>query len=105
MSSLLFADVKFLAKVLAKCLESVLPTILATDQKGFVSDQHNDRQLFDILHSPTTSNTPELVISMDTEKAFEHTEWSYLFCTLARFGLGKTFTSWIRAHFLLDVRF
>lgn len=97
--SLLCADVKLLAKVLAKCLESVLPTVVATDQTGFVKDRHsfhNVRRLFNILYSPTTSNTPELVISMDAEKAFDRVEWPYLFYTLAQFGFGNTFISWIR---------
>lgn len=50
--SLLCADVKLLAKVLAKRLESVLITIISTDKTGFVKDRHsfhNVRRLFDII--------------------------------------------------------
>lgn len=57
---------------------------------------HNVRRLFDILYSPTTSTTPELVITIDAEKAFDRVEWPYLFYTLAQFGFGNTFISWIR---------
>ena len=97
--SLLNADVKLLAKVLAKRLESVLPTTVATDQTGFVKDRHsfhNVRRLLDILYSSTASISPELVISMDAEKAFDRVEWSFLFYTLQRLGFGKAFISWIR---------
>ena len=71
--SLLCADVKLLAKMLVKCLESVLATIISTDQTGFFKDRHcfhNVRRLFDILYTPPSSDSPELVISMDADKAF-----------------------------------
>ena len=85
--------------MLARRLETVLPTIVGTDQTGFVKDRHsfhNVRRLFDIVYAPTPSDTPEVVISMDAEKAFDHVEWSYLFSLLKRFGFGNTFISWIR---------
>ena len=88
--SLPCADVKLLAKMLARCLETLLPTIVGTDQTGFVKDGHsfhNVQHLFDIVYALTPSDTPEVVISMDAEKAFERVEWSYLFCV-------KTFWLW-----------
>lgn len=97
--SLLCADVKVLAKMLARHLESVLLTIISIDQTGFVKDRHlfhNVRQLFDILYSPPSRDTPELVLSMDAEKAFDQVEWPYLFYTLRKFGFGHKFISWIK---------
>lgn len=97
--SLLCADVKLLAKMLAKPLESVLATIISTDQTGFIKDRHsfhNIRRLFDIMYSPSSSDSPELVISMDAEKASDRVEWPYLFHALRRFGFGNTFISWIK---------
>ena len=88
--SLLCADVKILAKMLARRLEFVLPTIISADQTGFIKNRHslyNVRRLFDILYSPSTSDDPELVISMDAEKAFDRVEWPYLHLTvLKEFG-------------------
>ena len=92
--SLLCADVKILAKMLARRLECALPSIINADQTGFIKNRHsfyNVRRLFDILYSPTTSDDPELVISMYAEKAFDCVEWAYLFYTLKRFGFGDTF--------------
>lgn len=51
--------------------------------------------MLNILFSPTT-NTPELVLSLDAEKAFERVEWRYLFFILNKFGFGSDFISWIR---------
>lgn len=97
--SLLCADVKILAKILARRLEAVLPSIISTDQTEFVKGRHsfhNVRRLFDLLYSPSTSTTSELVISMDAEKAFDRVEWPYLFHTLKKFGFGCKFISWIK---------
>lgn len=68
--SLLNTDVKILAKVLAHRLEDTLPSIIATDQTGFIRNRHsffNVQRLFDILYSPCES-APECIISLDAEK-------------------------------------
>ncbi len=52
--SLLNVDVKILAKMLAKRLESVLPTIIHSDQTGFIKNRllsHNIRRAFNIIYS------------------------------------------------------
>lgn len=85
--------------MLARRLETVLETIISIDQKGFVKDRHsfhNVRWLCDILYSPSSLDTPELIISMDAEKAFDRVEWPYLFYALKNFGFDNTFISWIK---------
>ena len=75
--------------MLSRRLECVLPNIIAADQTGFEKNRHsfhNVRRLFDILYSLTTYHNPELVISMDAEKAFDRVEWPY---TLKRFWLSQ----------------
>lgn len=104
--SLLCVDVKILAKMLSKRLEDILPSIVSDDQTGFVKGRHsfhNIRRLFDILYSPSTSKSPELVISMDAEKAFDRVEWPYLFYSLKKFGFGSKFMSWIKLLYALPL--
>jgi hypothetical protein len=71
--SLLNVDNKIVSKVLAARLETVISQIIATDQTGFILNRHsssNFRRLFNIIYSPP-SPTPEMVRSLDAEKAFD----------------------------------
>ncbi|KAL0152803.1 hypothetical protein M9458_052526 [Cirrhinus mrigala] len=97
--SLLNTDAKILAKVLARRLEGVLPSIISPDQTGFIKNRYsffNVRRLCNILYSPSPPGVPEVVLSLDAEKAFDRVEWGYLFSMLERFGFGNKFISWIR---------
>ena len=97
--SLLNVDEKILAKVLALRLESVLPTIVSSDQSGFIKNRHlffNVRSVFNIVYTSSTSQHQEALLALDAEKAFDRVEWNYLFYVLKRFGFGETFISWVR---------
>uniref|UniRef100_A0AAR2KLP1 Reverse transcriptase domain-containing protein n=1 Tax=Pygocentrus nattereri TaxID=42514 RepID=A0AAR2KLP1_PYGNA len=97
--SLLNADVKVLAKILASRLENVLPRIISEEQNGFIKGRQlffNIRTLFNIIYSRQSDVLPEIVISLDAEKAFDRVEWEYLFAVLRKFGFGDKFISWIR---------
>uniref|UniRef100_A0A8C5H2E5 Reverse transcriptase domain-containing protein n=1 Tax=Gouania willdenowi TaxID=441366 RepID=A0A8C5H2E5_GOUWI len=97
--SLLNVDAKILAKILARRLEKFLPNLISEEQTGFIKGRQlffNVRTLFNIIYSSKSAAIPEVVISLDAEKAFDCVEWPYLFATLEKFGFGKTFISWIR---------
>lgn len=97
--SLLNADVKLLAKVLACRLDPCLLDIVSEDQTGFIRGRQlssNVRRLLNIVLSPSGSKDAEMVVSLDAEKAFDRVEWDYLFSILDRFGFGSHFISWIR---------
>ena len=92
-------DAKILAKALAHSLENIVPTIVSHEQTGFVKGRQlffNVRTLLNIIYFKTTTTTPEVVISVNAEKAFDRVEWDYLFTVLKKFGLGNVFISWIR---------
>ena len=98
--SLLNVDVKILAKILATRLEKVLPTVVHSDQTGFIKNRHlffNLRRLFNIAYSPSRGpQNTEILLSLDAEKAFDRVEWDYLFLALSKFGFGPTFISWVK---------
>ena len=85
--------------MLATRLEAVLPDIASKEQTGFIKGRHsffNIRTLINIIYSTPTSKRPEVVISLDAEKAFDRVEWLYLFTALKIFGFGDRFSTWIR---------
>ena len=97
--SLLPVDVKILAKILARRLGPIMPLIVSEDQTGFIGGRHsfsNVRRLLGVIHTPSSPTDPEMVISLDAEKAFDRVEWPYLFSSLQRFGFNLRFVSWIK---------
>lgn len=73
--------------------------LISPDQTGFIPGRQsffNMRRLLSILYSNHSSDTPEVILSLDAEKAFDCIEWSSLFEVLNRFGFGPTFLTWIK---------
>ena len=73
--------------------------LISTDQTGFIRERYlfsNVRRLLNVLYSPSPNVVPEVVVSLDAEKAFDRVEWDYLFFALKQFGFGKTFSQWIQ---------
>lgn len=96
--SLLNVDFKILSKILALRLQTVLSPIIDPDQTGFMPNRqsfHNTRRLLNITAS-SCSLSPEVVVSLDAEKAFDRMEWGFLHEVLARFGLGGAFVKWVK---------
>ena len=96
--SLLNVDQKILAKVLASRVQQALPALISTDQTGFMAGRNsssNTRRLLNIIGSPNPV-LPEVVISLDAEKAFDRVEWEYLYYVLSKFGFSSDFIAWIR---------
>lgn len=97
--SLLNVDYKILSKTLALRLERVMSSIVHPDQTGFITNRQsffNVRRMLNILHSDHSTVTPEVIVSLDAEKAFDRVEMGYLFRILNKFGFGPYFQSWVR---------
>ena len=61
--SLLNADVKILARVLAKRMEDSVPGVVTEDQTGFVKGRQlasNIRRLLNVVMSPSGAQVPEV---------------------------------------------
>lgn len=90
--SLLCYDYKILPKILAFQLETVISALISPDQTGFIPGRQslfNKWRLLSILHSNHSLDTPEVLLPLNAEMAFDHIEWSYLF------GFGPVFLTWI----------
>ncbi len=74
-----------------KIHRKVLLDIISSNQTGFIKDRFsffNVRRLFNVIYYPSESPVPEVVVSLDAEKAFNRVKWCYLFHTLETFGFG-----------------
>ena len=72
------SDAKIIAKAPCMRLERVLPSIIHTDQNGFVKNRqgfHNVTRVLNITHANNGSSD---ILSLDAEKAFDRVEWPYL---------------------------
>uniref|UniRef100_H2MR45 Reverse transcriptase domain-containing protein n=1 Tax=Oryzias latipes TaxID=8090 RepID=H2MR45_ORYLA len=97
--SLINVDVKILAKILSLRLESVITLLIKPDQTGFIKGRnsfHNIRRLLNIIQQAQDKKVKGLLVSLDSLKAFDRVEWSYLFQTMDMFKLGANFVDWVK---------
>ena len=100
--TLLNNDYKILAKTLDNRLREVLPSIISSDQTGFVKGRkisHNVRKSIDILDITKSKQAAGVILSIDMEKCFDRLEHSALFASLKYFNFGETFVKWIRLFY------
>lgn len=74
-------DVKILAKLLNMRIQPLLPTIIETDQTGFMANKATDvnlRHLFTNIHAQHLNEKTRVVASLDIKKAFNTVESPFL---------------------------
>ena len=101
--SLLNTDYKILTKALALRLQKVIPTIVNSDQTGYIKGRYigeNIRTIFDIIQYTSMHNLPGIIVMLDFEKAFHSVSWNFLYEALKNYSFGKNFTKWI--HILYE---
>ncbi len=89
--SLLNTDAKIIAKILASRLERCLPSVIGTDQNGFIKGSqttHNFRRVLNILHEKKET-IDACILLLNAEKAFDRVEWPYMKDIMARFGFWR----------------
>ena len=97
--SLLNTDYKILTKLLAMRLQKVIPSLVNSDQVGYIKNRYigeNIRILSDILQLTDIEEIEAYITQIDFEKAFDSIEWDFLFTTLKVLNFGDNFISWIK---------
>jgi len=83
--TLLNVNFKIAAKAIAKHLEPILPSLIHSDQTGFVKGRYigeNIRLINDIMEITKTYNLPGILTPLDFRKAFDSLEWPFKMKTL-----------------------
>ena len=97
--SLLNADYKLCARVLAGRLLKVIHAVVAPDQTCSIPGRYigeNVALLRDVATFASETGTPLAILSLDQEKAFDRVDWNFLLAVLRRMGFGPSFISWVR---------
>lgn len=100
--SLINVNAKIVAKILAKGLNKMIASVIHSDQTGFIpmrSRAINLRRLFTVLQPEGPTPDTRVVVSLDTDKAFNSIEWPYLWAVLERMGFGPKFIAWVKLLF------
>ncbi|CAI5467619.1 unnamed protein product [Closterium sp. Yama58-4] len=97
--TLMNADYKILAIILANRLQGVLPRVIHHAQTAFIKgrrigDTINDT--LDIMDWALTKKLPLLALTVDIRKAYDMVDREFLFRCLSRLGIPVGFITWVR---------
>ena len=96
--TLLNVDYKILAKIIATRIEPSLPSLIHTDQTGFIKGRYigqNICLLDDLMNFTDVNKIPGILLFIDFEKAFDTLEWSFLHRALEIFNFGPKIRKWV----------
>ena len=100
--SLMNSDYKILAFVFADRLQTVIQSIINTDQSGYIKNRYigcNIRNILDIYDICENENIPGALICIDYEKAFDSVEHNFITLVLQKFNFDQQFIEWINIFY------
>ena len=96
--TLLNVDYKILARIIARRIEPSLPSLIHSDQTGFIKGRYigqHIRLLDDLMNFTDVNKIPGILLFIDFEKAFDTLEWSFLHRALEIFNFGPKIRKWV----------
>lgn len=89
---------KIFTRILASRLAPEIPAVIHYDQVGFVSTREvkdSVKRVLDLLHVAKTRSLPLMLLSTDTEKAFDWVCWAFMETVLHSIGIGDKMQTWL----------
>ena len=96
--ALINVDYKILAKTIGQRIESILSSLIHSDQTGFIKSRfisQNVRLLNDIMEYTEAKNPPGILLVIDFRKAFDTIEWNFLHKCIELYNFGPNIRKWI----------
>lgn len=97
--SMLNADYKILATILANGINTIIGICVHKDQTGFIRGRFlksNVRKVLNIINKTQIENNQRVLLFLDAEKAFVQIEWQYMVGVVEKFNFGPSFLVWLQ---------
>ena len=95
-------DYKIASKAIAKRMEPVLPSLIHSDQTGFIKGRYigeNIRLISDLMEQTKKDQTTGILLSLDFRKAFDTLEWPLIHYALEIFNFGPNLRRWVNVFY------